>query len=49
MDFNRMYSQGQYVMRRYVTYDSFRDAFSSYQAGHVPAYIKVQILFVEDL
>lgn len=49
MDFNRQYVQEGMVMHRYTTYDSFRDAFSKFQSGQMPAYIKVHILLVGDL
>ena len=42
-DFNRKYSMGDDVLRRFVNYGSFRKAFSEFQRGKKQAYLKVLI------
>jgi len=42
-DFSRKYSMGNDILRRFVDYGSFRNAFSNFQQGKKQAYLKVLI------
>ena len=46
-EFNRTYSYGELVFRRYMNFNSFRDAFRRWQKGEIPSQIIIHIRYVK--
>lgn len=46
--FNRTYSHGELVYRRFLNFNSFRDAFRLWQSGQRPDRIVIHILYHDE-